>query len=436
MSTYPLWLDLSKVPSTAEKALNSKAIEEIEKRIEEHKQKISELEKELVVRKAYGAPVRKLNEDILPIICRHAAFLDPKIALKMAGVCRFWRRTLINTPNAWSYIDLVKFYKSPQDVLDCYLERSKSALLDISVGTVFGAGEWKEFIRRVEDVQSRVETLHLRSCYNLLRYHQFLPPSKFLCLTSLKLETNPLITFSYTLGSHRHETFPKLRSLHLKYFTVEPLPLFGHLHELHLSDSSIVNFSSFLPLFRDTLVSLAVIDCRFTKIVKGKVEDSTFPDLWDLPVLRRFILGSRKSSTTATPQLYCPRLERLEYDFLEAPRFPNGIPPQIKEIKIHYWGTEAQRETVDVLLLRESLEKVIVTGKLILFLRDLFYRPLMISPTIKIVELDGTYSEMVKMADFEFAIGMLKNPNLTIVLFPHKEGEAQQISYTTTTGPS
>lgn len=65
---------------------------------------IDELESELEHRKAWIAPVHRIPVELLSMIFVEAIFIDWRLLFVIGAVCRFWRQSLLGTPQAWSFM--------------------------------------------------------------------------------------------------------------------------------------------------------------------------------------------------------------------------------------------------------------------------------------------------------------------------------------------
>jgi len=92
------------------------------------------LENDIFARKAWIAPIRRLPHETLSLILFELSIDDWKAPLKLQGVCRLWRNILLDTPVAWSFINLDEEDEEPDpDIISKFLERSRNASMHIHV---------------------------------------------------------------------------------------------------------------------------------------------------------------------------------------------------------------------------------------------------------------------------------------------------------------
>lgn len=64
------------------------------------------LEAKIIREQAQMSPIRKINTDILSEIFVAHSGMDWKAPTVLGAVCRLWRQVVLNTPQAWSYIQI------------------------------------------------------------------------------------------------------------------------------------------------------------------------------------------------------------------------------------------------------------------------------------------------------------------------------------------
>jgi hypothetical protein len=77
----------------------------------------------VAVLKAWIAPVRRLNDDVLSIIFEFCGEDHAKNTLRISAVSRGWRQVVLATPRAWAYLDMYLCHHHP--TVQLFLERSR-----------------------------------------------------------------------------------------------------------------------------------------------------------------------------------------------------------------------------------------------------------------------------------------------------------------------
>lgn len=128
------------LPSQKEVTYTKNAIHELEMAIkdnleiiEQAKVRINALKKEIQMRHAWIAPVRKLPTEILAEIFVYCSSLSRLAPVTIGQVCRFWRQVVLATPQAWCLIFLRPEMKDKDEFgyLPLFFARSKPYLVHI-----------------------------------------------------------------------------------------------------------------------------------------------------------------------------------------------------------------------------------------------------------------------------------------------------------------
>jgi len=93
--------------------------------------RVDTLRRDLKKRKAWVALVRRLPFDVLSAIFVWCASVDWDSPVRIVGVCRVWREVILETPTAWSFVDL--YSEMPAEGINMFFERSRQVPLHISL---------------------------------------------------------------------------------------------------------------------------------------------------------------------------------------------------------------------------------------------------------------------------------------------------------------
>ena len=140
--------------------------------------RLDDLNKELLEREAWIAPVRRLSFDSLAIIFTMTSEMEPMAPMAIASVCRLWREIVISTPRAWSLIDL--HHEMGFSYLQLFLSRSGQIGLHIGVARPYIGDKMNATLVQMAD---RIECLSIPFFPNILRESTF-PVLKRLTVTS------------------------------------------------------------------------------------------------------------------------------------------------------------------------------------------------------------------------------------------------------------
>jgi F-box-like len=222
------------------------------------------LKKDLEERNAWIAPARRLPFDVLSMIFDWCSDIKWDSPAQIAAVCRTWRRVVLDTPRAWSFIDLAS--KMTDEGITMFFERSRQRPLHVYLpeDRRFDLSSVAHRIHCIslDDIRSLPQTLVFP---NLRRLSIFWPASAL-----------PLAEVT----AHR---FPALRHLGTTSVPLPPTAV-----EKNISLPQIESWSLFIPRGRawldglpscqNTLVSLSL---DFHRIGTG----AELPSIL-LPVLR------------------------------------------------------------------------------------------------------------------------------------------------------
>lgn len=107
--------------------------------IEQAKLRIITLEKEIGVRRAWLAPIRKLPVEVLAEIFVHCSSHSALAPVTITEVCHLWRQVVLATPQAWCFIYFGYYRKRTDEsrYLPTFFERSKSCLVHLLFSNPF-----------------------------------------------------------------------------------------------------------------------------------------------------------------------------------------------------------------------------------------------------------------------------------------------------------
>jgi hypothetical protein len=121
--------DINALPTPHDILAANNAILHLEEELVQARLRVKQLMEELKWRRAWIAPVRKLNFDILSLIFEYCGEEEWRSPLQISAVSRLWRDVALATPRAWSFIDTRK--EADFDVIRLFFERSGEKLLHI-----------------------------------------------------------------------------------------------------------------------------------------------------------------------------------------------------------------------------------------------------------------------------------------------------------------
>ncbi|KIM28518.1 hypothetical protein M408DRAFT_23575 [Serendipita vermifera MAFF 305830] len=231
--------------------------------------RIANLEKDIYERRAWIAPIRKLGFDVLSLIFERCSEGEWNAPLKIGAVSRGWRTVVLNTPYAWSIIDLE--YLKDIDAVDTYLRRSGTSPIHARI--LYDAQE------RLRNISNRISCAFI---WFTLESENLIFP----CLRRLRIGNNPPAQY------FKSSRFPALR--HLVYT--------GHLHYMETDDSSS-HFEDF-PLL-ETLATHTMPERRLSILLRTC--SSTLVTL-----SLAYVFDSQDTCTIKLPSLIFLRIHRGE----------------------------------------------------------------------------------------------------------------------------
>ena len=102
-----------------------------------------------------------LPTEILEIIFEEHAILEWKAPTIDGKVCRVWRRIVLNTPRAWAYLRVPKFYAPSMRELRLRLHRSRTAPLHIDIRAA-REDLWRRLYGLFSDHRTRITSLRMQ----------------------------------------------------------------------------------------------------------------------------------------------------------------------------------------------------------------------------------------------------------------------------------
>ncbi|KIM21932.1 hypothetical protein M408DRAFT_29176 [Serendipita vermifera MAFF 305830] len=119
--------DINAIPSIDDIIPAKNAIDALEARLLEAQRLVDELQQEITARKAWIAPIRRLPSELLSIIFVHRCRRRWDAPLTIQLVSRWWRKIIIQTPQAWTFIPLREFNDSKQveNLAELFLRRGR-----------------------------------------------------------------------------------------------------------------------------------------------------------------------------------------------------------------------------------------------------------------------------------------------------------------------
>jgi hypothetical protein len=228
--------DMHTAPSKEEVEETKNAITILESRLQvavgsrwRWRSKVKKLHREIEQLKAWIAPIRRIPYDILSLIFLQTCQADFKAPFTLGAVCTVWRRSLLETPRAWTFVQIQ--HLKNLDTIQVVLNRSVPYPLYIDAPSKSHA----RLTLALEGHTERIECLRMNSIFfQLLR-------NPFSNLTKLA------VTGENTSGAIRDpdildgSKFPKLRCLHTNFLLdsmsemVPPRSFFPPIEELTVS---------------------------------------------------------------------------------------------------------------------------------------------------------------------------------------------------------
>ncbi|KIM20473.1 hypothetical protein M408DRAFT_30334 [Serendipita vermifera MAFF 305830] len=217
--------------------------------------RITNLEKDIYARRAWIAPIRKLGFDVLSLIFELCSKSEWSAPLKIGAISRSWRAVVLNTPRAWSIIDLR--YLEDTDAVNTYLHRSGTYPIHARILNVSDA------LKHFPNILSRLLCVYINDTSGSEN-------SVFPCLRWLTIRVHQPVHFFQT------SRFPALR--HLVYWSYAAIPetstIFKHfppLKTLKVNTMEGEYWNNMLKACSATLVALTLsdfCDSQYTCIIE------------------------------------------------------------------------------------------------------------------------------------------------------------------------
>lgn len=443
--------DETKLPNEDERLRTLEAIEELEKELEVQRRRTmaalemydyladenEELEWLLYARRAYLAPVRRLNADIIGLIACEMANLDDKAPWKMATICRSWRQAVIATPKAWCRVR-VDDVDNPQDLLRTALSRTGQCPLYISMGPLTKREDWSGCRQIVREQRERVIQIDAKELpTDFQRGGDYLEFPK-LSAVSLRCAGGPT---SFMEGQYMGVNdfisifsameLP-LRSLVLQGYSLQYLNLWGvfrHLTSLHFINCNLLDFHLIMGFCSKTLLDLRLVRTTLIEsnslalIGTGGPNPVPFANIWSFEVLEslEYYDDRAQAFPLLFPRLQSPRLSRLMYGYLRPPIF-DDVPDALVSLDISYWRPTSTKK-VDVLLQRDCFQKLTIHYGWDDFVKDVILDHTLIPSKVKNVDLVAILEDIMGEPTFQQMLEVLKSREIIIrVLEPYFNG--------------
>lgn len=234
------------------------------------------------------APPPTINEallnDILAMIFEEHARLEWKAPAVDGRVCRLWRRLVLVTPRAWSYLH-INICELATAELRLWLNRSRAAPLHITVDTgraLDGHPNKPKFNDLLSNCHARITSLRMDR-----GDPSFFEGQGFPCLTLLDIRKWP--NAAVRLPINWWSPMPKLRSLHLGFTDLPLVALnnLAHLEVLVLYKRTIPSIPQHLP----SLTTLMLENVSFPDTISGPFDfpSLTFLSLYGVRGFKRYI---------------------------------------------------------------------------------------------------------------------------------------------------
>ncbi|KIM29325.1 hypothetical protein M408DRAFT_23095 [Serendipita vermifera MAFF 305830] len=111
----------------------------------------AQLKEELKALRAWIAPVQRLPFEILSPIFEMCGEMHWKAPISIAGVCRFWRNVVQNTPGAWVSTQVTNLKNL--ELLTVYLARNRQSLLHVTLQQTFLISELVPYVHGIQCIQ-------------------------------------------------------------------------------------------------------------------------------------------------------------------------------------------------------------------------------------------------------------------------------------------
>lgn len=220
-------------------------------------ERVEALEKDIERRRAWIAPVRKLNPDILCEIFVASSAIDWISPISLGSVCRLWRETILRSPQVWSFIQTGASSISRMSAVNLgrWLQRCGDVGLHMRIDT----GSRQDHVKKLLYYAPQVTCFYNAYGYSL--NDQPFPRLEQLTVRPHREEVGELNKILIYISKYSN-----LHTLHLHHlFTeglvttrpIQPLVTFPPLRNLHLS-SAFPQWITILQLCASSLVSLGL----------------------------------------------------------------------------------------------------------------------------------------------------------------------------------
>lgn len=263
--------------------------------------KLDVIRSEIKLRQSCIAPARLLPHDILSIVILEACIADWKVIFSIHGVCRTWRASALDTPQAWALVHLPRI--KPLEARHTIIERGKSTPVHIEIYLKNSSDVQGDLINKLPGYASRVTCMRLSHNHSaILRY----PLSN---LSKLVITNNQYLSREDLRIVLDRGKFPHLRSLSVRNIDFHesmtwPNPVIS-LKELEISTSAFQHAASIISRLADNLTHLYVRNVFNDFFSTQDPFDITFPRLRHLS-----IVDDAERSTSHWP--FRPRTPVLE----------------------------------------------------------------------------------------------------------------------------
>lgn len=395
------------------------------------KREIKVLECNIYARRAYIAPVRRLNVDVVSLIAHETAKVDEQAPWKMATICRFWRRAVLTTPEAWCRVH-VGPVADPVDLFQTALSRAGKCPLYVSIGSLTDPKKWEKCrdIAREQNnrlIQLKVDLMPL----------QGLNPAQF--VTFPKMDTLSL-RFTLPLG-HRPRlkgkdiaillctgdmsAAPNLHHLNLYRYDISGViyPALRNLTTLSLVSCVLSDFHRSCHLFSNSLRNLRLFDTSVVnsgplESLGGGARTYSHPVPWKLDILESFEFYSNRKLVIA-PRIQAPQLSYLLFNHSSPPIFEN-VPESLTHIHIWCWKSYGLK---DILIQRDCFQKLTIRDGWQWFVHDVLRDQSIIPSKVTAIDLVAKMTEIMEHSDFQQMLDSLSDRLITIrILEPNSNG--------------
>ena len=139
-------IDKDAVPTSLDLQNARVAISTLEQELDQAQLRVERLTKELTIRRAWIAPIRRAPLDVLAIIFTQCSYDDWRTPLTISAVCRRFRDIVIATPQAWRVLKIRGDVDTEH--MGSYFERSGK--LSIHVGIQCLNINWQDYAYKIQ----------------------------------------------------------------------------------------------------------------------------------------------------------------------------------------------------------------------------------------------------------------------------------------------